>query len=147
MKIEIKKLDNKLHVSVLVPARKRDERMASWGTKEVLAWIRENKPSYDIDSMKIIKQPEKKLHNSINKSRLSGEWVFERELLAPTPKSKTKAYKKDPPKKNSPVSQKDNKKTTTTSNKTTKKPSTRRTPQTTADILTAHALQNKNKKG
>ena len=141
MKVEIKKIDNKIHVSVSIPARKRDEKMSSWGTKEVLAWIRENNPNYNVDEMKITKQPEKRLHNSISKSRLSGEWVFENSSAVPEPKQKTTAYKKDSVKKKTPAVQSEPKKAAPTPKKTIKKPATTRAPQTTADIL-----KNSNKK-
>jgi len=88
MKVIIEEKDNRIHVLVALDARKRDERMASYYTKQVYVWFKENQTDYNIKNLILTKEPKKPLHNSISKSRLSGEWVFEKVVQELKPSSK-----------------------------------------------------------
>ena len=103
MNIEIKEENHKLYVSVTYEPRKRDEKRESCDTNKIVQWLRENNKEYDI--AEVVKEPARRIHNSMQAVNLQGEWEFDlvkpKPVVKPTPLStKIKPKKKRTTQKN-----------------------------------------------
>tara|TARA_R110002074_G_C12102580_1_gene625242 strand:+ start:203 stop:592 length:390 start_codon:yes stop_codon:yes gene_type:complete len=95
MQVKIEKKAHKLHVYVTVTPRRRDHKMISYKTQDVLDWIKANAKQYNLEKAKLLKAPT--VHNGMGPKYLSGEWIFELEHHAVKAAPKKAAPKKAAP--------------------------------------------------
>lgn len=74
MNFKVEKKDFTLFVNVSTSMRKRDGKIDFCDTTRVKAWLAEKHPEYEIE--KLVKAP-KIVHNSLDVSRTTGQWIFE----------------------------------------------------------------------
>jgi hypothetical protein len=97
MQVKIEKKGHKLHAYVTVIPRRRDHKMISYKTQDVLDWIKENAKQYNLEKAKLLKAPT--VHNGLGPKYLSGEWIFELEQPTTKPAPQKTTQKKAAAKK------------------------------------------------
>jgi len=93
MQVKIEKKAHKLHVYVTVTPRRRDHKMISYKTQDVLDWLKANAKQYNLEKAKLLKAPT--VHNGMGPKYLSGEWIFELEQPAAKSAPKKATQKKE----------------------------------------------------
>jgi len=74
MNVKVEKKGYKLHVSVSMDPRTRDQKKKTCRTNTVLEWLAENQPGHQIVGVASASSP---VRNSHGPAHLSGEWVFD----------------------------------------------------------------------
>jgi hypothetical protein len=74
MNVKVEKKGYKLHVSVSMSPRTRDQKKKTCRTNTVLEWLAENQPGHQIVGVASASAP---VRNSHGPAHLSGEWVFD----------------------------------------------------------------------
>jgi hypothetical protein len=83
MNIKLKKVKKQLYVRATIPPALKGNPTDVINTEDVLAWLKENHPSYQIEKTKV----DGIAHNGGNKKGRTGTWVF---ILKGAPKTATR---------------------------------------------------------